>query len=137
MDSITKLENTYTRNQLYCIIIAKSRKLKNVFKTEQTWCSKTYYKVLEKKKEKNESVGRLYNLYDSIFSTDKPDETFNKFKYESTICSTEKPLQEISRKYRNNIEVRDSTTKYWHNMVHNYEMGCESEKNDLINKIFT
>ena len=61
---------------------------------------------------------------------DKPDQRYNQFKFDESIFSAEKPVQEISRIDRV-IDVREGTTRNWHNMVHDYEIYCESAKHDL------
>ena len=48
---------------------------------------------------------------------------------------TDKPVQEIPRIDRV-IDVREGTTRNWHNMVHDYEIYCESAKHDLIRFLF-
>jgi hypothetical protein len=145
MDSITKLKKTYTRNQLYNY--CKVKKIEKCSKLRKHDLAKIIVEYLQKNKV---SIRQLYNFDNSIFSTekpdqrynqfkfdnsifstDKPDQKYNQFKFEESIFSTDKPIQEIPRKLRD-IEVREGTTRNWHNMVHDYEIYCESEKNDLI-----
>ncbi|MBP1527584.1 MAG: hypothetical protein H9Q66_06675, partial [Spiroplasma ixodetis] len=77
----------------------------------------------------------LFNFDDSIFSNEKLDQRYNQFKFDPSIFSNEKPEQLPPRRDRN-IQIRDGTTASWKNMIHDYEIYCESAKNDLITFLF-
>ena len=117
MNSITKLQNKYTREELYNYL--KSKNVKGCSRLKKCDLIK---KIIEH--QSNQEDRQRFNEFkfdDSIFSNSKPDQRYNQFKFDESIFSTEKPVQEIPRIDRV-IDVREGTTRNWHNMVHDLSL---------------
>ena len=131
MNSITKLLNKYTRKELYDYL-----KIKNVNGCSRLKKCDLIKKIIEHQfNKKNHQRFSEFKFDDSIFSTDKPNQKYNQFKFDESIFSTDKPVQEIPRVDRD-IDIRDGSTRNWHNMVHDYTMYCNLAKHDLVRFLY-
>jgi len=110
MELITKLENQYTRNQLYNY--CKDKNISGCSRLKKNDLAKAVANYLTKNKKIQKLNTKLFNFDDSIFSNEKPEQ--------------------LPPRRDRNIEIRDGTTASWKNMIHDYEIYCESAKNDLI-----
>ena len=88
MDLITKLENKFTRTELYNY--CKDNKIEKCSKVQKHDLAKIVAQHLQRKKALQEIYVEIpqafFNFDDSIFRTDKPDQRYNQFKFDESIC---------------------------------------------------